>query len=355
MYTISNVEDFRIFRASERAIELFGPKIIESEISNIEFLSANPQPDPRMHITGSFIYAHPPNYRGRPAHHWTKEQWREMFVEFRNYGIDTAILQASIWNELGECYYRSEYFTELKQFNVVEPMLQAAAEENVKVFLGGYGSVTGWSANLEQNTVDREKARQKACFKELLCYRDLFDGFYFAPETAYMGQRDPDKESFLNSIYRDFFEAIKEADSSLRILMSPATKYFPGKNEEMTEAWLKLLENVPLDIMAPQDSIGTCGTFLKNQAETYAVWDKICSQLGIEFWSNIEVFQRTGGLADEDHSVPAAPERVIAQINNAAPYAKKLICWEAPFYLLNGSDKADALLNTCCPMKLSIV
>jgi Domain of unknown function (DUF4434) len=341
------VEDFKIFQASKQAVELYTPRITESGDANKRFLTGNPQPEPQMHITGSFIYAHPPNYRGRPAHHWTVEQWREMFAQFRQFGIDTAILQASLWNELGECYYQSDYFTELKQFNVVEPMLEAANAENIKIFLGGYGSVTGWSANLEQDSVDREKARQQACFKELLRYRELFDGFYFAPETAYMGSRNPEKEAFLNSIYRGFFETIKETDPSLRILMSPATKYFPGKNEEMTEAWLALLKDVPLDIMAPQDSIGTCGTFLENQAETYMVWSNVCKQLNIEFWSNIEVFQRTDGLADENHSVTASPERVAAQINNAAPYAKKLICWEAPFYLFGDNSQTKALRERC--------
>ena len=346
MYVISDVDHFKIFRASEQAIELYTPKIFESIESNNRCLADNPQDKPKMHITGSFIYAHPPNYYGRPAITWNCEKWRELFVLFKQNGIDTAILQASLWNELGECYYKSDYFSEHKQFNVVEPMLEAASAENMKIFLGGYGSVTGWSANLEQNSVEREKERQKACFTELLRYRDQFDGFYFAPETAYMGTRDLDKEAFLNSIYREFFETIKETDPSLRIMMSPATKYFPGKNAEMAEAWLSLLKDVPLDIMAPQDSIGTCGTYLEHQAETYPVWSEVCKELGIEFWSNIEVFQRTGGLADEDHSVPADPKRVIAQMNNAAPYSEKLICWEAPYYLFGDDPRSGALRDS---------
>jgi hypothetical protein len=85
--------------------------------------------------------------------------------------------------------------------------------------------------------------------------------------------------------------------------------------------------------MAPQDSIGTCGNTLCHQPETYRIWDEICRERGIEFWSNIEIFERKGELEGADYNRTASPEKVAFQINHAAPYAEKLICWEAPFYL----------------------
>jgi hypothetical protein len=121
----------------------------------------------------------------------------------------------------------------------------------------------------------------------------------------------------------------------MQILMSPATKYFPNKMAEMADSWLAIMQDVPLDMMAPQDSIGTCGNLLRHQPETYKIWHQICQQQGIEFWSNIEIFERKDQITGTDYNVPAPSQRVTAQINHAAPYAKKLICWEAPYYLCN--------------------
>jgi hypothetical protein len=134
-----------------------------------------------------------------------------------------------------------------------------------------------------------------------------------------------------------------------KILMSPATKYFPGKMPEMIDSWLAILDEVPLDIMAPQDSIGTCGNELVHQAETYKAWAEICNKKNITFWSNIEIFERKDSIDGENHSIPASPERVMAQINNAASCAEKLICSEAPYYMFDTTAESEKLKNFLKP------
>jgi hypothetical protein len=343
MFTIEKVEDFNLFIASERARNYAEPMIAEAKESNRKFLAENPPGTPKMPITGTFVYPHPPNYRGRPMHHYTVRDWARLMRDLKIVGMDTIILQASVWNELEECYYPSTHFSNHKQWNVVEPMLEAADAAGMTVYLGGYGSVTGWKEHLTQADIDQEKQNQIACFRELLKYRDVFDGIYFVPETAFTGERDHEKEKFLNEVYREYCSTVKAEAPDKKILMSPATKYHAGKMCEMTESWLAILENVPLDIMAPQDSIGTCGNELVHQAETYKAWADICDKSGITFWSNIEIFERKDSIVGVDYNQPAATERVAAQINHAAPYAKKLICWEAPYYLFEETEESKVL------------
>ncbi len=333
MHTIVKNGGYNLYLPTSKARGLTEPLIAACKAANQEYLADNPSAVPAMAITGSFIYAHPPNYCGINTLHFSKKNWRCMLNRFRKLGMDTVILQAAVWSELGECYYPSQHFAGYKIWNVAEPMLEAARELELSVFLGGYGSVTGWEEKLDTAIIEEEKLNQSACFRELLCYRDLFDGFYFAPETAYCGRRDAEREKFLNALYREFFLEIKELDSDMKILMSPATKHFPGKMAEMEDSWHALLEGVPLDIMAPQDSIGSCGNRLAYQDETYRAWSNICRDLNITFWSNIELFERRDALEGVSYNYTASPERIVAQINNAAPYAEKLICWEAPFYL----------------------
>ncbi len=343
MFTIEKIEDFSLFIASDKARELVEPMILRAKKLNRKFINDNPLLAPQMPITGTFVYAHPPNYRGRPMHNYSVRDWMKLMRDLSRAGMDTIILQASVWNELNECYYPSEHFKNHKQWNVVEPMLEAADASCMKVYLGGYGSVTGWKEHLTQADIEQEKQNQVSCFRELLKYRKLFDGIYFAPETAFAGARDLEKEKFLNEIYREFCFAVKREAPDKRIMMSPATKYFPGKMPEMIDSWLTILDKVPLDIMAPQDSIGTCGNQLIHQEQTYKAWLEICKKCDIKLWSNIEIFERNESIDGVNHSVSASPERVTAQINNAAPYVEKLICWEAPYYIFDSMPGSSSL------------
>ena len=118
-------------------------------------------------ITGSFIYAHPPNYRGAEAVTYSQSDWKRELSRLKGFGIDTVIFQASVWDELHECYYKSELFKDYKYFNVVEPMLAAANELGLTIFLGAVGSVTCWHEKLNNQIIDGEVAKQIGCFDEL--------------------------------------------------------------------------------------------------------------------------------------------------------------------------------------------
>ena len=299
---------------------------------NNDFLQSIEPTAPKMHITGSFIYAHPPNYRGAETLHWTQYEWKRELTRLKGYGIDTVIFQASLWAELEECYYPSQLFKDYKSWNVVEPMLAAAKELGLVVFLGGYGSVTCWRERLSGQMIQEEIQRQVGCFKELLRYRASFDGFYFSPESAYIGKRDEELEDFLGELYHGFFSVIRNADPRLKILMSPATIYHQGAMGDMRDAWCRVFAKDHPDILAPQDSIG-CGCItLDRQDEAFKIWRSVADDRQIELWSNVEDFECCAPYYDETSRRAAAPERVIAQINNAAPYVSKLISWELLYY-----------------------
>ena len=84
--------------------------------------------------------------------------------------------------------------------------------------------------------VEQEKQNHFAVQDELFeLYGNQFKGIYFAPETAYRGERDIYTEKTLNSIYRDFCDRLKSLHPECEIVMSPATKYFEGKLDEIFE------------------------------------------------------------------------------------------------------------------------
>ena len=344
-WKIQEVDDFVIFMASDDIIDETNAKYAESNRENELFLANNPDAEVTLPITGTFICAQPPNYRGLPMLHATEEEWTEKFKLLKSFGVDTVIYQAAVWNELETVYYPSKRFAGYRKFDSLGKVLSAAETVGFDVYLGGYGSVAGWCMGKDPAFVQQEKDNHFAVQDELFeLYGGRFKGIYFAPETAYRGERDFYAENALNSIYRDFCDRLKSLHPDCEILMSPATKYFEGKLDEMVESWNVILDGVKLDIMAPQDSIGCCGNVLKHQKETFQVWKRICDTHNIRFWSNVELFENIK-LPGIDHSMAADPRRIAHQMAHAAEGAEKLISWEMLFFTDDRSGERAAHLR----------
>lgn len=300
-----------------------------------------------MPISGTFVCAQPPNYRGIPMVHATADDWAEKFELFKTFGLDTVIYQAAVWNELETVYYPSKHFKDYRLFDQIGNVLEAAERTNIDVYLGGYGSVSGWCMGKDPAYVEQEKLNHFAVQDELFeLYGSRFKGIYFAPETAYRGERDLYTEKTLNSIYKDFCDRLKSLHPACEIVMSPATKYFEGKLDEMIDSWNTILDGVKLDVMAPQDSIGCCGTTLDHQEVMFKVWRQICDNKNIRFWSNVEIFE-AHDCSQIDTSIPADPRRVAHQISHAQKVAEKLISWEMLSYthIERHGQRAEAMKN----------
>ena len=332
MFPIGNVDDFKIYRARDEDIESGTAMIARAEKANRSFLENKTDSGCDLKISGTFIYAHPPDYRGRPMLHASVAEWRSAFSRFKLMNIDTVIFQAALWKELEECYYNSKTFKSLKRWNVIEPMLEAAALEEMKVYLGGYGAITGWKPSLGIAEIESEIKVHLNCYQELLAFKDKFHGFYFPCETAFRGSRDAGHENCMNLLYRKICGELKKAAPEKMIITSPGTKYFPNMDKDFRESCLCMLDDVDLDVLVPQDSIGTCGNSLPCQSKTYILWKQVSDALDVKLWSNIEVFERISFTSDDNFRA-APPERIDAQLKNASAYVTKAVCWEALYFL----------------------
>ncbi|MBQ9502494.1 MAG: DUF4434 domain-containing protein [Lentisphaeria bacterium] len=335
-WKIIPVDDFVIFKASDDIVESANANYARANELNRRYVADRPVPEPPVPVTGTFICAQPPNYRGLPMLHASVEDWQKKFELLKTFGVDTVIFQAAVWFELGTVYYPSRRFADFRKFDQIGNVLTAAERTGLDVYLGGYGSVSGWCMGKDPAYVEQETQNHFAVQDELFeLYGGRFKGIYFAPETAYRGERDTYTEKALNSIYRDFCGRLKKLHPECTIVMSPATKYFEGKLDEMVESWNTILDGVQLDVMAPQDSIGCCGNTLEHQEIMFQVWRRICDGKDIRFWSNVELFEDVD-CSKVDSLIPADPRRIAHQICNAAKVAEKLISWEM-LYLTDDS------------------
>jgi hypothetical protein len=343
---------YRIEKLEEQGISLYAPSAEYQDIfadwkaevdrANAPFLKdVDGLPSA---ITGTFVYAHPPNYVGRCTLDWPATRWEEMLEELKGWGFDTILFQAAGWLELEEMYYRgSKVLPRLKSWPVVESLLEANTRARMKLHLGGLGSAMLWHPELDEVVVDRASELYLNVCRELY---DLgcFDGFYISPETAFPGQRQPQREKMLNRFYRAVCGGLKKLDAERPVIMSPGTRAISGCEEDAEEFLRAMFDRVPVDILAPQDSIGTMGNRLPDLRPSFELWQRIAKTLGARLWANVELFERAGcGITG--HSVPVEFRRVAAQIRAVEPLVEKIICWEAPYYLSDASGERGTRLR----------
>ena len=325
-------EDFTLVVPGPEDAEWYNSNMNYSRELNRQYLEALSEPPKGGHLSGTFIYAHPPDYIGRPTMTWGVAEWRSLFRELKELGVYIVIYQAAAWVEVKECYYRSKRFSDYRTWNSFDALMEAVAAEGMTFFMGGLGNMLAFDWNATAQTLATDRENQLACFQELVeLYRGGFHGFYMSPETGYPGQRQPEREKLLNTYFYEVCQGVKEVMPDLPILLSPGTFYVEGHEQDIHDFLLNLFKGCPIDIMCPQDSIGTFGNRLPHYQPAFAIWQQVCTEIGCELWVNVESFERVKIGTAQDF-VPADFKRLATQLSNAIKVGKKIVSWEVPYF-----------------------
>jgi len=325
-------KDYTLVVPGPEDVEWYNRNMTYSQDLNRQYLQALVEPPKGGHLSGTFIYAHPPDYVGRPTMSWGLAEWRGLFQELKELGIDTLIYQAAAWVEVKECYYRSKMFSGYRTWNSFDPLVEAVAAEGMTFFMGGLGNMLAFDWNATAQTLAADRDNQLACFHELVeLYKGGFHGFYMSPETGYPGQRQPEREKLLNAYFYEVCQGVKDVMPDLPILLSPGTYYMENHDQEIHDFLHNLFEGCPVDIMCPQDSIGTFGSRLPHYQPGFAIWQQVCREIGCELWVNVESFERVK-IATAQDFVPADFKRLAVQLSQASRVGKKIVSWEVPYF-----------------------
>mgnify|MGYP003606342508 CR=1 FL=1 len=345
---VTAIDDFVVVAGQQP-----GPSCLDKfkacERRNAEILAKAGDFQPHGLLGGSFICAHPPDYRGRPSLHFSVADWRALFREFKEIGIDTVIWQASVWTDLKECYYPSRIFSGFKQWNVVEPMMEAVRAEMMTLYLGTMGFMNG-DVSLGIRDADLSKANETAdtelaCFTELRhLYGNEFHGYYLSHEVAFWPGRPPAVFKHGGAYFERVTAGIKEVAPELNILASPETYYSKGCEQESMDGMMECFGQAHIDVFAPMDCIGQAQDIGTLETEL-GVWKEICRAKGSEFWANCESFMITDPQGDVIQIEAADPKRFLYQMTVADRIgAKKLVTWEAMHFMNPAGDpKARSL------------
>jgi len=346
---VSEIDDFVVV-AGRPPNPSHPEKMKALERSTAEVLEKAGDFQPRGLLSGSFICAHPPDYRGRPSLHFSVADWRAVFREFKEIGINTAIWQASAWKELRECYYPSRAFPGYRKWNAVEPMIKAAGAENMELYLGSFGVLNGeTSLGITDDDSGRaiEAARNElACFKELAeLYGGGFQGYYLSSEAIFWPQRAPIVYRHYGEFFRRVTDGVKQAAPKLKILASPAVCYSTGCEQEAFDRMMESFGSAHVDFFAPMDCIGQAHD-LGTLENSLGVWSEVCRAKGSELWSNCESFLITDPAGSVMQIEAADPRRFLYQMTVADRIgAKKLVTWEAMHFMNPAGEPKARLLR----------
>ena len=132
----------------------------------------------------------------------------------------------------------------------------------------------------------------------------------------------------MNYLYRSFCEMVKEKYPQMKVVVSPATGHEVERNAAFCDFWNAILENSGVDILMPQDSIGTGLSRISQLSGQWQAWKSVADAQKMKLWSHTEIFELRGYRPD-DNLYPASAERVAVQLALTEPFVERHCCWEA--------------------------
>ncbi len=332
MWRFLKHNDFTLITPGPEDVDSIAKSIESGQGENRRYLDGLAEKPRGGRLTGSFIYAHPPDYVGRPTLHWGKAEWQALMKELKEIGIDTVIYQAAAWVEVRERYYPSRLLADYTAWDSIHPLCEAVGAEGMTLFLGGLGNLKAFDEKVTPEEIGQDIDLQLGVFQELAdAYRGGFHGFYMSPETAFPGRRQPEREALLNRYFKQVCTGVKEIVPGIPILASPATFYQVGREVEIHDFLFNLLDGVPIDYMTPQDSVGTFGNRLATLPPSFEIWKRLSREIAFHLWVNVESFQRAR-IGTPNDFTPADFARLAVQLASANRVGEKIVSWEVPYF-----------------------
>lgn len=253
---------------------------------------------------------------------FTASEWREKVKEISALGMEYIVVMATALYD--RCYFRSSVFpfAEMPCENPIEEILSQADECGVKVFLGNgfYGDWRRAGENIKSQEVIDRSFRAMEELAELYGHHESFYGWYFPDETCIILRFSKDFIKYVNLCSA----RCRELTPEKKTLIAPY-----GTNLVLSsDYFVRSLAETDVDFIAYQDEVGVKKTKVGRTEKIFEKLRRAHDKAGrAELWADIELFDFEG-MVYKSALIPAPFERIRKQIENAAPYADKILSYQ---------------------------
>ena len=253
---------------------------------------------------------------------FTASEWRAKVREISDLGMEYIIVMATALYD--RCYFKSSVFpfAEMPCENPIEEILSQADECGVKVFLGNgfYGDWRKAGENIKSQAVIDRSFRAMNELAELYGHHKSFYGWYFPDETCIILRFSKDFIKYVNLCSA----RCRELTPEKKTLIAPY-----GTNLVLSsDYFVRSLAETDVDFIAYQDEVGVKKTKVDRTEKIFERLRRAHDKAGrAELWADIELFDFEG-MVYKSALIPAPFERIKKQIENAAPYADKILSYQ---------------------------
>lgn len=250
------------------------------------------------------------------------EQWRAKIREISQLGMEYVVLMATALYD--KCYFKSEVFPFAGTLceDPIEALLSEADECGIKVFLGNgfYGDWRKPNYNIKTREVIDRSFRAMEELAALYSHHKSFYGWYFPDETCIILNFSKDFVNYVNLCSK----RCSEITPGKKTLIAPF-----GTNLALTnKRYVNTLMNLDVDYIAYQDEVGVKKTPVGRTEKIFERLRKAHDKAGrAELWADIELFDFEG-VVYKSALIPSSIHRISRQIENVAPYADKILCYQ---------------------------
>ncbi len=269
----------------------------------------------------------------------TVDDWQKDMVQMRDIGIDTIILQ---WcAETDVSYIESDDLTYEEQYSTVGRVIDAAKKQEMKIYLGLHHDPHYWTQITARERVLRDyflvrvvqnERLQKALLEEFAGVPEWV-GYYIPDELDDLTWRQPGQAKLVSDYIKLMCKRLRLNDPDRKISIST---FFRGRTapDIFMENMKAIVTTNTVDNLLLQDGAGNLDPSLQYTPIYYKSFKEKWPKENAELSCVIETFQQESKENQPFVAVPASPERVRTQLNNATNYFDDII-------LFTFSDYAD--------------
>ncbi len=253
---------------------------------------------------------------------FTAQQWDSKVKEMAQAGLRYLVLLNTAIHD--KAFYPSKLLPK-HQMGCEDPLeviLSAADKYGVNFFIsnGFYGEWTKSAFLMQDKEVETLRLKAMNEIAERYAHHKSFYGWYYPNETGIRGHYD---DIFINYVNVSSKEATRLTPKA-KTLIAP----YGTRNVVEDEKFVRQLEMLDVDFIAYQDEVGVEKTEVEESASFYErLYNMHKKAAKSRLWADVEVF-RFEGTVYKSALLPAAAERVAAQLKAISPFVEKILIYQ---------------------------